>query len=143
MSLADIGVQVMGQMESPTGMAQALLSELHDHLKTLSEQGASNSIDLRSLPMNQADREQLADFLGRGEVEIRLNTIGHSLIYETSYTGIWWITHYGDDENIVSELIEITRIPEIVISHPDDIATASQRMAEQETTSFINQDEKE
>lgn len=136
MTLPGISIKVA---EQPTGMAEALMTELQTHLLALAQQDVSNSVDLRSLPMNDADRQQLAKLLGKGEVEISLNTIGKSKIYETSYTGIWWLTHFGDDENILSELIEITHVPEIIISHRDDITVAAQRIAARNKENLVDQ----
>ena len=126
MSLSDIPVNVI---ERPTGMASALITELRDHLTRLADENETNSIDLRSLPMNEADINELADQLGVGEVKATINSIGSSSIRETAYRGIWWITHYGDDGAVVSELIEITRIPEILVTHIDEIKHSAQAMA--------------
>ena len=51
-----------------TGMAQSLLREIAQHLERLARTGARHAIDLRSLPMTRADREELEALLGRGEV---------------------------------------------------------------------------
>ena len=118
MSLNDIPVNVL---DRPTGMATALLTELKDHLHKLAEAGETNSIDLLSLPMTEADINELADHLGVGEVKATINSIGSSSIRETAYRGIWWITHYGDDGKVLSELIEITQVPEILVTHMDEI----------------------
>jgi hydrogenase-1 operon protein HyaF len=107
--------------EPTTGMAQAVLSELANHLPALSSAGTPHVIDLTSLPMNDSDKKELEALLGKGEVSITLSTIGDSQIYETGYNGIWWIKHYSADNQLLSELIEINRVPEIIKSHPDDI----------------------
>lgn len=126
MSLRDIPVNVL---ERPTGMATALMTELRDHLTRLANENETNSIDLRSLPMTDADINELADQLGVGEVKATINSIGSSSIRETAYRGIWWITHYGDDGEVLSELIEITRVPEILVTHIDEIKYSAQAMA--------------
>ena len=125
MSLSDIPVNVI---ERPTGMATALLNELKDHLRRLAEAGESNSVDLLSLPMTEADINELADHLGVGEVKATINSIGSSSIRETAYRGIWWITHYGDDGKVLSELIEITQVPEILVTHMDEIRHSVEAM---------------
>ncbi len=127
MSLSDIPVNIV---EKPTGIAIALLSELKDHLVKLADEGKTNSVDLRSLPMTEADINELADHLGVGEVKATIKGIGSSSIRETAYSGIWWVTHYGDDGAVLGELIEITQIPEILVAHADDIKHSAQVMAE-------------
>lgn len=118
MSLSDISVSVV---EQPTGIAGAVLAELRDHLQNLAEHGTTHCIDLRSLPMNDADINELADQLGVGEVKASIKSIGSSSIRETAYRGIWWIIHYGEDKAVLSELIEVTQVPEILVTHEDEI----------------------
>ena len=125
MSLSDIPVNVI---DRPTGMATALLNELKDHLRKLAETGEGNSVDLLSLPMTEADINELADHLGVGEVKATIKSIGSSSIRETAYRGIWWITHYGDDGKVLSELIEITQVPEILVTHMDEIRHSAEAM---------------
>lgn len=108
-----------------TGMAQAILSELIDHLPELASSGTQHVIDLTSLPMTDSDKRELASLLGRGEVSITLSTIGDSQIFETGYSGIWWIKHYTADEKLISELLEITQVPEIIKSHPEDVQASA------------------
>ena len=56
-----------------TGMAWSILTEIRQLLDALNEKGTVGSIDLRSLPMTDADREQLENLLGRGEVHAELD----------------------------------------------------------------------
>ena len=126
MSLTDIPVKVLDQS---TGMATALLSELKDYLRLLADSGETNVVDLMSLPMTETDINELADHLGVGEVRASINNIGSSTIRETAFSGIWWITHYGDDGGVISELIEITQIPEILVTHMDEIRHSAEAIA--------------
>ena len=112
-----------------SSMVQALLCELAQHLQNLAQHDQSQTIDLSSLPISDADRCELERLLGRGEVEITLNTLGQSLIHETTYSGIWWIKHFSADDKLLSELIEVSRVPAIIHSHPDDIAVAAEQIA--------------
>jgi hydrogenase-1 operon protein HyaF len=127
MSLSDIGVKVENAPQ-PTGIAKALLREIAEYLSTLAASGQGNIIDLSGMPMNEADRQELAKMLGRGEVQVTISTIGQSEIYETTYPGVWWATHRGDDGNILAERIEITPVPEMIKTHPDDIRNACDRL---------------
>ena len=111
--------------EPTTGMAQAVFNELVDKLQELAENAKQHVIDISSLPLSDSDKQQLETLLGQGEVQVTLSTIGESRIVETAYSGIWWVKHYTADDKLISELIEITRIPEIIKSHPDDIQHAA------------------
>jgi HupH hydrogenase expression protein, C-terminal conserved region len=113
-----------------TGMAQSLFSEIADHLCQLAVCGERSAIDLSSLPLTPADLTELEALLGRGEVEVELNVAGRSEIWETGYSGVWWVRHRGDGGKIASQSIEITACPKILMTDTDDIAAAAVRMAE-------------
>jgi len=111
-----------------TGMAYSILAEIGQLLTALSERGEAGAIDLRSLPMTDADRGQLEEILGRGEVRAELDLAGDSEVWETSYNGVWWIRHRGAGDKIATEEIAVTPMPEILMTHPADIAAASRRI---------------
>lgn len=108
-----------------TGMAQSLLREVAQGLAVLAATGAPTALDLRSLPMTGADREELEQALGRGDVAVTLDAAGRTEIWETRFAGVWWLRHFGGDDRIAVEVIEITPVPDIVTAHPDDIGAAS------------------
>jgi len=111
--------------EPKTGMAQAVLSELVEQLQELADHGEPHVIDLTSLPMTTTDKHELETLLGKGEVQVTLSTLGESQIIETAYSGVWWIKHFSADNKLLAELIEVSTIPEIIKSHPDDITQAA------------------
>ncbi len=111
-----------------TGMALSVLAEVGRLLETLAETGETGAIDLRSLPLTEADRDQLETLLGHGEVSIELELAGRSEIWETAYPGAWWIRHRGAADRVASEEIAICPIPEILSAHPADIAAGAQRL---------------
>ena len=116
------GIELAVEVTEPaTGMARALMGELAEHLSALAQRGERHQIDLTSLPMSSGDMQELAGLLGQGEVDITLSTIGDSKIYETAYSGIWWVKHYAADEQLISELIEVAEIPAIIKSQAPDI----------------------
>jgi hydrogenase-1 operon protein HyaF len=118
-----------------TGMALSVLAEVGRMLETLADSGQEDAIDLRSLPLTDADRAELEQMLGRGEVRAELDLAGESEVWETNYPGAWWIRHRGAERKIASEEIAVCRIPEILKTHPVDIETAALRIRnELETT---------
>jgi hydrogenase-1 operon protein HyaF len=119
-----------------SGMARALFNELAQHLQQLVDQGNEHTVDLFSLPVTGQDKQELEQLLGKGEVDITLTTVGESRIFETSYNGIWWVRHYAADELLISEFIEVSWIPEIIKSHPSDVALSADRIKK-----IIQQDE--
>ena len=66
--------------------------------------------------------------LGRGDVAVSLQAAGRTEVWETGFAGVWWLRHFGDDDRIAAEVIEITPVPDIVAAHPDDIAAAALRL---------------
>lgn len=114
---------------APSQMVKTILEEISGLLDQLVKAGKAGVIDLRSLPLSDHERDTLQEQLGKGEVEVRLDVAGRSEIWETSYAGVWWIRHFGNDDRIASELIEITLLPDILHSHPDDVVAAQARLA--------------
>ncbi|MHB1099254.1 MAG: hydrogenase expression/formation C-terminal domain-containing protein, partial [Burkholderiales bacterium] len=103
------------------GNLAALLAEIAARLERLSAGGKGGAIDLRALPFSPEEYDALRQHLGRGEVSVRIEAIGPSEIFETRYPGLWWVTHCNAEGDIISDLLEITNIPEIIKSHPHDI----------------------
>ena len=119
------------QTENITGMARSILAEVARMLEALAKNGTTSSIDLRSLPLTDADRQQLEDLLGRGEVSVELELAGRSSIWETAYAGAWWIRHRGAGDRVSSEEIMVCPIPEILIAHATDIESAADRIKQE------------
>lgn len=115
-------------VEPETGLSKAVLNEVIEHLDTFATTGKPHVIDLTSLPMNTSDKQALEKALGHGEVQVTLTTLGESQVYETGYSGIWWIKHYTADQILLSELLEITNIPDIIKSHPEDVKQSAKEI---------------
>jgi hydrogenase-1 operon protein HyaF len=123
MNLQNIPVKVENTDDYSIGNIRALLAEIAARLEKLAENGETGIIDLNSLPFAPGEYEQLRQTLGQGEVSARIEAIGPSEIIETRYPGVWWVTHYNVEGDIVADLIEIAHIPEILKSQPTDIRT--------------------
>jgi hydrogenase-1 operon protein HyaF len=116
------------------GGVTAILHEivrLLERLATLEEPAA---IDLRSLPMSPQDRTELQRALGEGEVLATLNAEGISKIHETRVPGVWWVEHRDQEGQLIAELIEVARVPEILASASDEIAAGARALREQIAT---------
>lgn len=121
MWLEDIAVSVAGGEEFLTGNAAAVLREIGSLLEQLAQTGDGGCIDLASLPFSSADRSWLQAKLGKGEVEVSINAGGPTTIVETGTPGVWWITHRNEQNAKSGEFIEVTLVPELVATHPDDV----------------------
>jgi len=113
------------------GNIRALLAEIAARLEKLADSGETGMIDLNSLPFAPGEYEQLRQTLGQGEVSARIEAIGVSEIVETHYPGVWWVTHYNVEGDIVADMIEIARIPEIIMSQPEDVNEGLARLKSQ------------
>lgn len=107
-----------------TWNVKPLLHEIRHALEELLKSGESSIIDLRSIPLAPGEEETIINTLGRGEVHARLDVLGPSVIYETQYTGVWLVTHYNDNDSIVSRFIEVTDMPDVLKSQAEDMRHA-------------------
>jgi hydrogenase-1 operon protein HyaF len=116
------------------GGVAAILSELVTLLERLAEKDAPAMIDLRSLPMGPQDRLELQRALGDGEVQAVVNAQGLSNIRETGVSGLWWVEHRDDQGELVAEMIEVARVPLILASASDEIASGARALRERLAT---------
>jgi hydrogenase-1 operon protein HyaF len=116
------------------GGVTAILNEIVRLLERLASLEEPAAIDLRSLPMSPKDRTELQRALGEGEVQATLNAEGISRIHETRVPGVWWVEHRDRHGEVIAELIEVTRVPEILASAPEEIAAAARDLREQIAT---------
>lgn len=128
MSLEDIGIKVEPPEPCSVGNVLAILSEVASLLERFAAGGETGMVDLKSLPISPLEYEQLRITLGQGEVSARLDAIGASEIIETHFPGVWWVTHYNVEGDIVADLIEIAAIPNILLSQPEDVRSGLARL---------------
>ena len=107
-----------------TWNVKPLLHEIRHALKNLLSTGETSIIDLRSIPLAPGEEETIINTLGHGEVHARLDALGPSEIYETSYAGVWLVTHYNDSDSIIGRFIEVTELPDILKSQREDVLLA-------------------
>lgn len=128
MKLEQIPINVTGP---ENWMLEAVLVEIAEMLHELAEDSSPGTIDLRSLPMSDHDRGRLEERLGRGEVAASLDVAGLTEIWETSYTGVWWVRHRGRDGDITNEEIVVTQMPDFLISPIEDVNLAAERLSKE------------
>lgn len=115
--------------EMATGNVEPLLHEIRHALKRLAGGKDGTTIDLKSLPLAPGEEERIEATLGTGEVRAEVDALGPTLIQETSYPGVWLITHKNADNAVVARFIEVTYIPELLRSQPEDIDAGIDRLA--------------
>ncbi len=119
------------QTTTNTGMAWSVLADVNTLLDRLARTGETSAVDLRGLPMTTADLEQLETLLGQGEVRCALELMGRTDIWETAYSGVWWVRHRGAEDKVASETLVIAPVPDILPAATEDIAGAVRRLDDQ------------
>lgn len=114
----------------PSMNVDPVLHEVRHALEQLNKQKKSTVIDLTSMPFAPGEKEKIRQFLATGEVEIQLNAMGNSLLYETSYPGVWWIEHRNSEQLLTGTYIEISAIPEIINASNEDIYDGLSRLTQ-------------
>ena len=126
-SLEQFNIQSSNEL---TWNVMPLLHQIKHALKNLLENNENEIIDLRSIPLAPGEEDKLLEILGEGEVNAQLNALGLSDVIETQYSGVWLVTHHNDENEIISRHIEITYMPEILLSQKEDINLAYGRLTE-------------
>jgi hydrogenase-1 operon protein HyaF len=116
------------RIEPESGFADALISEALALLANFAKIGQESTIDLGGLPMSNRDRAALDDFLGRGEVSANIDVIGRTEVWETQFSGVWRVRHFGE-AGIATDLIEIAACPKILFADRRDASSAARSMA--------------
>ena len=111
-------------------LAMTLMHEIQFMLKTLLDSGQNGTLDLRALPsLGEEGYQFLKEKLGIGEVSAHIQSFGRSDVQETTFPGIWWVSHYNQDDDILTELIEVNYYPELLKSPRDDVVLGQAGLA--------------
>ena len=131
--LTDIPVKVSPSNElrnAPSAQVLAILKELQTMLDTLVETGDENYVDIHGMPLLPGEIQSLKYILGTGEVDATIAALGPTHVTETSIPGIWWVTHKNANDEIISEFIEVTDLPEILKTQHHDLHEAPEKFAQ-------------
>lgn len=97
-----------------------LLHEIRHALARYHASGVETTIDLRRIPMTEADERELESFLGVGEVRIELRALGASHIHETRFPAVWHVVHENTEGEVAGKFVCVASIPELVVAAPED-----------------------
>jgi hydrogenase-1 operon protein HyaF len=125
------GADAGARASQPAGVVGAVLHEIAARLGVLGRDPSSEDcIDLGGLPMSDADRAALREFLGGGEVDADCVVAGRCHVRETGFAGVWWVAHLSDGAAPLLEQIVIARIPALLMAHPEDIVAAHRSLGD-------------
>ncbi|MCW8918544.1 MAG: hydrogenase expression/formation protein [Gammaproteobacteria bacterium] len=123
--MADAGDDrtMSGWGESARGAAgRRLLHELVERLGRLIEADEPSHFDLTAMELGEADHALLRDTLGEGEIMAEVSNFGRVSVMESGYAGIWWVTHLDEEEQVLSEFLEVSYCPEVLIAEMETVA---------------------
>jgi hydrogenase-1 operon protein HyaF len=110
-------------------IAKAILHEIQAFLERLSSGGEGGTIDLRSLPaVNAASLHLLETWLPPGEVTATVTGTGTTEIRETIYAGVWWLVCKSRRGEIITEAIQVARVPDLLLSQAVDIERGAKKL---------------
>ncbi|MFW2372193.1 MAG: hydrogenase expression/formation C-terminal domain-containing protein [Gammaproteobacteria bacterium] len=111
-----------------SSMVDAVVMELLQLMESYLLFQTAGAVDIKSLPLSGAAYELLKTKLGMGEVNALIKVSGDTDVYETAYSGIWWIKHKDMESRVIAEHIEVGRVPAILCSHNEDIKQAKEKL---------------
>jgi hydrogenase-1 operon protein HyaF len=114
--------------EQLTCNVEPLLHEIRHGLARLLENEAPTVIDLRGIPLAPGEEERIISELGSGEVQAHMSALGPSEIRETRFPGVWLVTHYNSDNEVIGKFIEVCDIPQILKAQAEDIRDGLARL---------------
>ncbi len=116
--------------DSPAGVAGMtgnmipVVTEIRQALADYLDTGMSKTIDLLAMPFGPGDEAALLAVLGAGEISAELRALGLSRIWETRFAGVWLVDHANEAGERLALQVEITDLPELLRSQPEDMRSA-------------------
>lgn len=101
--------------------ARELLHELLDLLEKLIREDEPSHIDLLAMELDEADYFLLQETLGEGEITAEVRNFGRIVVVESGYAGIWRVTHMDEQGQVLSDFIEVSYCPEVLIADSDTV----------------------
>ena len=125
-------------IEHSSGNIEPILHEIRHALESLLGEGTSATIDLKSIPLAPGEEDRILRLLGRGEVCATLSSFGTSEAFETTFPGVWVVTHHDTQGAVRARFIEVTRLPEILCAQEPDITAGLARLATSLSTPAVS-----
>jgi hydrogenase-1 operon protein HyaF len=101
--------------------ARNLLHELVELLRKLIEEDEPSHIDLSAMELSEDDYQLLRETLGEGEILAQVTNFGRISVMESGYGGVWWVTHMDDAGQVLSDFLEVSYCPEVLIVESETV----------------------
>ncbi len=128
-SLQSIAVTVE-DTAAATGNVAPVLHEILHALLRFSADGETTTIDLRAMPFGPGDEDQLLDFLGNGEIQATVESLGRTEIRESRFHGVWVVDYQDADGTRAGLQLEVTEVPALLATPREDIQDAAAALQE-------------
>ncbi|MBN8874138.1 MAG: hydrogenase expression/formation protein [Rhodospirillales bacterium] len=111
--------------------APALIPEISAHLPRIADDSLPvHVINLSLLPHTQEDLQYLDTLLGSGPLIILSRGYGNCRIRATATRNVWWVRYYNSQDTLILNAIELSRLPDVAVAAPEDLADSRERLAE-------------
>lgn len=111
--------------------APPLIPEINAHLPQIADGSlASHVINLSLLPHTPEDLSYLDTVFGTGPLIILSRGYGNCRIRATATRNLWWVRYYNSQDTLILNSIELSRLPEVAVAAPEDLADSCERLAE-------------
>ncbi len=118
-------VEIGRATPGPWAVGLAILQEIRHKLERLVATGQESLIDLGAVPFAPDDEARLLALLGQGEVTVGIEALGPTRIWETEVPGVWVLDHRNLEGQRLALHIEIARVPQILVTQPQDLEAAT------------------
>ena len=117
-------INKFSNIEAATNNLIMILVEINHALDNFVKNKKTHIIDIRAVPLHSNEEDELLKILDVGEVRVDIEALGKSEVYETKFSGVWLISHYNLENEIVARFIEITDCPSIIKSNETEIISS-------------------
>lgn len=112
-----------GLMNAPS-IASEIVAAQTGAIATIAQHGTTDShvINFSLLPVTPADIAWLETMLGEGTIAFFSTGYGKCTVTATGWRHVWRVRYFDGSNRVLLDTLDITRIPEVVIAAPEDLA---------------------
>ncbi len=123
---------VIPALDIPAGAmnAPALLNELRAAVAGHKAGELPHVINLTLLPLTPEDHQLLDRAAPVGAVAILSRGFGNCRVTSTAVRNLWRVQYFNSMQTLILNTLEVTRMPEVVLAAPDDLADSRKRLRE-------------
>lgn len=110
--------------------APSLLAEIRSRVAAFQPGKAAHVINLTLLPLSADDVALLDRALPAGGVAILSRGFGNCRVTSTGVRHLWRVQYFNSMQTLILNTLEVTRVPEVALAAPEDLADSRSRMLE-------------